>query len=111
MFERLKQGAVDVIRGNDPLNVEHVEEASRLLDQCVRDGQPYVVLDLEKVTLIDSAGLELLLDFKEAFEAVGGVLKLAAANPLCEEILSITGIDRDFEIFPEALSAVGSFAR
>ncbi|MBN2477599.1 MAG: STAS domain-containing protein [Pirellulales bacterium] len=111
MFERVTQGAVDVIQGDLPLNVDHVEELGELLHECLNHGQPYVVLDLEKVPLIDSAGLELLLDFKEESRQLGGALKLAAPSALCEEILAITGVGGQFEIFSETLSAVGSFVR
>ena len=91
--------------------MDHLDEVAKLLRECLSNGQPYIVLDLEKVPLIDSAGLELLLDAKEDFERLGGTLKLAASNPLCDEILSVTGVGRSFEIFPEATSAVGSFVR
>jgi len=111
MFKRVMQGAVHVIQGNDPLGADQVREVAGLLEQCLRDGQPHVVLDLENTPLIDSAGLELLLDFKEQYEQSGGALKLESPNPLCEEILSVTGVDESIETFPEALSAAGSFAR
>lgn len=111
MFERVTQGAVNVIKGDVPINADHVEELAGLLQQALKSGQPYVVLDMEKVPLIDSAGLELVLRFQEEFQQSGGALKLGAPNRLCEEILSITGIAESFELFPEALSAVGSFVR
>ncbi|MHC4407242.1 MAG: STAS domain-containing protein [Planctomycetota bacterium] len=111
MFERVTRGAVNVIRGDLPLNADNVDDAAALLRECLQHGQLYVVVDLESVPLIDSAGLELLLDFKEEFQQLGGALKLAAPNPLCDEILSISGIGGSFEIFHEALSAVGSFVR
>jgi anti-anti-sigma factor len=111
MFERITHGAVDLIRGDEPINAEHVPELGKLLQECAGRGQPFVVLDLEKVPLVDSAGLELLLDYREGFQQLGGALKLSAANPLCEEILSITGVGGGFEIFRESLSALGSFVR
>ena len=111
MFEREKQGVVDVIRGDVPLNVEHVEAVADLLEACLGKGQPYVVLDFEAIPLIDSAGLELLLDFKERFRQVGGDLRLVSPNSLCAEILSVTQVGEGFEIFSEPLSAVGSFVR
>jgi anti-anti-sigma factor len=111
MFERITQGAVDLIRGDDPINAEHVEELAKLFQESAGRGQPFVVLDLEKVPLVDSAGLELLLDCRESFQQLGGALKLSAANPLCEDIFSITGVGAGFEIFRESLSALGSFVR
>ena len=111
MFERVTQGAVDVIQGDAPLNAERAEEVALLLKRCLASGRPYVVLDLDKVPLIDSVGLELLLDFQERLQQLGGALKLAAVNPLCSDILEATGIRGSFEVFPEALFAVGSFVR
>jgi anti-anti-sigma factor len=111
MFQRVTQGAVDIIRGDSPLNADQAKEVAELLLECMGNGQPYVVFDLENVQLIDSAGLELLLDFSEQFQELGGALKLAAPNPLCREILSITGLSSSVEIFREPLAAAGSFAR
>jgi anti-anti-sigma factor len=111
MFDRLTEGAVDLIRGDDPINAEHVEQLAALFQESVGRGQPFVVLDLEKVPLLDSAGLELLLEYRENFQQLGGALKLSGANPLCEDILSITGVGANFEIFQNSLSALGSFSR
>jgi anti-anti-sigma factor len=111
MFERLTQGAVDLIRGDQPINAEHIEELATLLRESAAQGQPFVVVDMERIPLLDSAGLELLLDYRDRFQKVGGALKLSGPNPLCEDILSVTGVGPSFEIFRESLSAVGSFVR
>jgi len=111
MFERSKQGAVDVVRGDDPLNVDFVPRVLQLLQECGAHGQPRAVLDLAGVPLIDSAGLEMLLDVQEDFQRRGGALKLAVRSSLCREILSVTGVGGHFEIYPEAASAVGSFVQ
>ncbi len=111
MFERIQNGVVDVIRGDLPLNGERVVEVRGMLQNCLRNGQPYVIMDLENVPLVDSAGLELLLDFREEYAQIGGALKLAGPNALCREILTVTGLDESFEVFDEALSAIGSFVR
>ena len=111
MFERVRQGAVDLIQGDLALSADHLGGVAELLKECLKDGQPYAVMNLENVPLIDSAGLELLVDCKERFERLGGTLKLAAPSPLCKEILSVTGVGEGFEIFEEAPLAVGSFVR
>jgi len=111
MFERTKQGAVDVICGDEPLTGEYAEQVSDVFEECLAEGQPKVVLDLKQVRLMDSAGLELLLDVKENYEQRGGTLKLAAPNALCRDILSITGVARHFEIYGDMKSAVGSFLK
>jgi anti-sigma B factor antagonist len=91
------------------LNVEHVADLSEVLAPCLDQGQPRVVLDLQAVPLIDSAGLELLVDASESCHHRGGALKLAGPNGLCREIFAITGVGQYFEIFHDTGSAVRSF--
>lgn len=111
MFERRRQGAVDLIQGDDPLTTEHLDQIGRLCDESLAAGQPRAVFDLSRVPLVDSAGLEWLLNVQEQFVGRGGAIKLAGANHLCRDILNLTGIDRHFEVFNDSMTAVGSFAR
>ncbi|HET6881567.1 MAG TPA: STAS domain-containing protein [Pirellulales bacterium] len=111
MFERRRQGAVDLIQGDDPVTAEHLPAIGRLCEESLGGGQPRAVLDLSRVALFDSAGLEWLLNMQERFVQRGGAVKLAAPNQLCRDILLVTGIDRHFEIFNDTVAAVGSFAR
>ncbi len=111
MFKRNTQGTIDVVRGDDALVSERLDELSDLLEECLEQGQPRAVLDMQDALLIDSAGLELLLDAQTDFQRRGGVLKLAAVNPLCEEILSVSGVANQFEIHCDVKAAVGSFVQ
>src|SRR5690606_39076697 len=111
VFERTRQGAVDIVRGNEPLNWEHIDVMRSVLERCSASGQPRVVLDMHAVPLVDSAGLELLVQSQEKYQKRGGILKLAGVNALCHEILKISGVGRLFEIFPTSGAAVGSFVR
>jgi anti-anti-sigma factor len=111
MFSRIKHGSVDVVASKTALTRDTVDKLQAALDACRGQGQPRAVLDLHKTPLVDSAALEQLLDAQEAFEQEGGALKLAGANALCSEILSITGVAGRFEIFGDVKSAVGSFVQ
>ncbi len=66
---------------------------------------------MAKISLLDSAGLSLLLDVQEKAQKRGGALKLVSPNALCREILTVTGVGKEFEIFQDEVSAVGSFAQ
>lgn len=111
MFEIARQGAVDVIVGDSPLSRDFIDPLNELLAPCLRRGQPRAVINLQQIPLIDSAGLELLLDSQDGFERRGGELKLAAANPLCQEILTVTEVGSRFEMFADTTAAVGSFVQ
>lgn len=111
MFERVRQGTVEIIRGDVPLNAEGGDQLRKVMGQVRESGRRNIVLDVRKVPLINSAGLSLLLDLNDELRSQGGCLKLLAPNPLVAEILHVTGVEQYFETFPDEVSAVGSFTR
>lgn len=111
MFEHSRQGAVDLIKGDQPLAGSTLEEAASLLERCVSRPQPRVIFDLSSVPLVDSRGLELLVDSQRQSFARGGCVKLAAPTQLCRDILKATNVIALFDVFDDAISAAGSFAR
>lgn len=60
-------------------------------DDCFREGATQLVLDLTTVPQLNSAALEMLADIQDQALRLGGWLKLAHANTLVQDILSITG--------------------
>lgn len=111
MFELSKQGVVDVIGGDEPLCADTIEDLLPLLDRCANGGPPRLVLDLRQAPFIDSAGLNWILDARDRCADLGGLLHLAGPNPLCTEILEITGVAGQLEVYDNVLQAAGSFAR
>ena len=111
MFELSKQGVVDVISGDEPLCAETIEEVQALLDRCTNSGPPRLVLDLRQAPFMDSAGLNWILDARDRCVDLGGLVHLAGPNSLCSEILEITGVAGQLEVYDNVLQAAGSFAR
>lgn len=111
MFNVSLQGAVHVLSGNVPLNSENIALAREACIQCFGKGQPHLVLQLSAIPLIDSEGLELLLDLRDRCLKSGGAVHLSAPNILCRDILQATGLADEFAIFDDQNAAVGSFAQ
>lgn len=111
MFRVETQGAVDVVHVDGPLNVESVEHLHDTLSARLSDGLPMVVLDMAEVPIMDSAGLDALLDAQEQIVHQGGTLKLSGLAPLCQEVLRVTEVGKRFACFAETKSAVGSFVQ
>ena len=110
MFQVSRQGAVDIVSGKEPLNEEYVDALEQIIHPCLSGGQPRMVFNLQEVPLIDSRGLEVLLEAHELAMQRGGQFLLAAPNTLCQDILTATGLDTRMQIFDDLVSAVGSFA-
>ena len=78
-----------------PIDASYCDELKRTVLQRARRRRPMLVVDLHEVPLVDSAGLETLVDLRERLESKGGAMKLAAVNPLCRDILRVTGVGRE----------------
>jgi anti-sigma B factor antagonist len=110
VFDISRQGSVHIVAVETPLTGEVAEPAGKALARCLEQGPPRIVVDMQATPLLDSRGLEMLVDSAETSAARGGSLVLAAPNALCRDILSVTGLDADFAIFDDVITAVGSFA-
>lgn len=105
------QGAVQVVSAAAPLNADFAEPLVTAVQNASTAGLPMVVIDLSKSALVDSAGLEALLDSREAIRARGGTVKLAGLNLLVRDILTATGVGDLFQSYDTAKAAVGSYSR
>lgn len=99
-------GDVLVVHAPDQLNEDHRSNVHRF----VREQQHVkVVIDLDGVEAIDSAGLSLLLDIQDDMRAANGDVKLIAGN-VNRKILELTRLDQHLEVFDSVIEAVKSFA-
>ncbi len=111
MYPCKRSGAVDTISGSQPLTREHQSSFLNSVEACFGNGQPRIVFDLSNIPLMDSVGLEALLEARDRCQKLGGCIVLARPNPLCRDILRINGIDREINVYDDAIKAMGSFAR
>lgn len=106
-----RQGAVTVVQATERFNEDFVEHLDKALGTHVVHGTPMAVINMEATRLINSKGLEYLLDTGENFRQRGGALKIASPTSVSREVLSITELDRNLEIYESVNMAVRSFAK
>ena len=111
MFQTSKSGAVDVIEVDTTLNGETREQLSSALAQNASGGRPMAVIDLTEMQLIDSLGIEEILEQHESFVDRGGNLKLAGASAMCADVLRITGVLERIELYDDTKEAIASFLK
>ncbi len=76
--------------------------------QLVEDGARKVVIDLAKVTYIDSASIGCLMDIHRLLEEKAGVLKLSGLQPRVETMISMTGVHKIIGLHREEAEAVAA---
>jgi anti-anti-sigma factor len=76
------------------------------LIQQLRDSHRNVVVDLTRVTFFGAAGLTVLVTAREAAAAAGVRLSLVARTRVVLLPITITGLDREFDIRPDLAGAL-----
>lgn len=72
-------------------------------------GQSKVVMDMEQVRYINSAGLRILADVLTRSREAGGDLHLAGVNKKVQRVFKIIGFDRFFRFYDDVETAVSAF--
>ena len=104
-------GEVNIIDvgGRMTLGSHETDATSEKIRDLLHAGKKKIVLNLEKVTYIDSASLGVLVaHYKRAAEKEA-LLKLLKPNQKTLSILVMTKLNLVFEIFEDEAQAVASF--
>jgi anti-sigma B factor antagonist len=88
-----------IVEAADELDMATAPELRHSLLQGINDGYYRVVLDLTRVTFIDSSGFAVLVSALKRLRASGGDLRLAGSA------MRISGLDQIFAMYPDASAA------
>ena len=99
---------ISVLTVSGSLSVDHVDTFRRACHDRFAAGVSDVVIDMEYLTFIDSAWLELLLWLIEELTDRGGRLKIVRPDETVCTILRITRLEKRFDIHDSIESAAKS---
>ncbi len=99
-------GVATYLAPDFPLIDERLSSLREAAATVRESGASDLVVNLEHVSVLDSASLEFLIDLHTELRQAGGTLKLAAADELCQDILAATRVDKTIPVFDD-LEAVG----
>lgn len=108
--KELKPGVV-VLELQGPLQMG--VECKRLelaMDELLRENQTRVVIDLSRVSKVDSGGVGKIVNCLSRLKLAGGVLRLSGVTGMVGGVLKLTQVDRLLKIYPTALEASQSFS-
>jgi anti-sigma B factor antagonist len=83
-------------------------EVAQALHAMIAKKPKRVVVDLTKVTYLDSSGLAVLIDGMQKVQEYGGQFALAGVQESVQHILEIARLDQVFRIFPDTDSALAT---
>jgi anti-sigma B factor antagonist len=102
----LESSGWHIVEAADELDMATAPDLRHSLLQGINDGYHRVVLDLTKVTFIDSSGFAVLISALKRLRASGGDLRLAGAGRAPLSAMRISGLDQIFAMYPNATAAV-----
>ena len=105
-----KPAEVAVIRleGNIRMG-EKVDKLRSAVEDSLNQGNPRIVIDMSRVSALDSSGIGVLVRCLTLAKHKGGAIKLSAIPEKASQTMFTTGILKLFEQFPDEAAAVASF--
>jgi len=91
------------------LNANNSGEAETRLNQMIMGGNKKIVVNLDKLSYISSAGLRIFLISNKLITKKEGTLRLCNLNNTVKEVFEISGFHMIFEIFNTEEEALANF--
>jgi anti-sigma B factor antagonist len=95
-----QQGGVTIVHVAGEIDVYTAPLLREVLDKQIAEGRTDLVVDLEKVTFMDSTGLGVLVGRLKLVRGQNGSLRIVSAEERILKVFSITGLDKVFHIHP-----------
>ncbi|MDH7570515.1 MAG: STAS domain-containing protein [Armatimonadota bacterium] len=90
-----------------PVDISTCEGLREVLLKLIEGGNVHLVLDMERVPYVDSAGLGVLVAARRSVGPCGGSVRIAKPSTMVQRVLEITRLTDVFGIYPDVESALG----
>ena len=95
------EGEVDI---NSSPNIK------KSFDKLIAAKTPKIIVNLSKVTYVDSSGLATLVEVLKNMRSYGGKLRLTNMSSKVKSLFEITKLEKLFEIIADEAEAISTFA-
>ena len=84
-------------------------DAEKHLNGLLKEGVKKILVNLEKLDYISSAGLRVLLSTNKQLQKTGGMMRICNLNDVVQEIFDISGFSSIFNVFVTESEALNNF--
>lgn len=102
----MQLGHHTVITLKEPVNHQNCKELEVSVLGTIEKGHLSIILEFKGVGYLDSAALEMLLRLQEGVTERGSLLKLADLNEICRDIMIVTRLINQFNVYPTVQEAL-----
>lgn len=105
----IKPGVV-VLEMTGPIHMgPDCQRLGQEVEQLLGRSEKRLILDVSKVSTVDSTGLGQIVRCFSKLKTSGGSLRLAGVQGMLAGVLKMTGVDKVIAIYPTAFEAAGDF--
>jgi anti-anti-sigma factor len=101
-----RQHRSNVLRLEGDIDLHVSPAVTESLNAMIKEKPERIVIDLSRVTYIDSAGMKALILAMQEVEAYGGKFFLSGPQETIRSIFETSRLDRLFRIFPDVDAAL-----
>jgi anti-sigma B factor antagonist len=84
---------ITVVRPEGQIDIGNAGDFKARLQELLKRGETRVVIDLESVQYVDSAGLSALMAIVNVYRGAGAAIRLCTAQPAVLKIFALTRLD------------------
>jgi RNA polymerase sigma-B factor len=102
-------GKADVVLVEGTLDLATKQRLQAVLEARLAEGRADLVLDLDRVRLLDAGTVGMLVTIADKAEAAGGALRAIGARGLCLDVLQIVSVDKRLHAYDEPADILARF--
>ena len=104
-----KKGDITVLHLDGKVNVTSTPQLMSELQNLIKDGNKFILIDLEKVSFLSSSGIGTIAATFNDLKERGGALKLAGLSNELLHVFEITGLNKRINILSTVEEGLSSF--
>src|SRR4030042_135700 len=91
------------------IDVNTASDIKKVFEKLIAKKTPKIVINLAKVTYVDSSGLATLVEMLKNMRVYGGRMRLTSMSHKIKSLFEITKLEKLFEIIEDEAEAIGTF--
>ncbi len=91
------------------IDINSSPDLKKIFDRLISKKTPKTVINLSKVTYVDSSGLATLVEMLKNMRTYGGRMRLTNLSPKIKSLFEITKLEKLFEIMADEEEAISTF--
>ena len=104
----LKNGLM-VCHVDGEIDINSSPDIKKIFDKLISQKTPKIVVNLSRVTYVDSSGLATLVEVLKNMRSYGGRLRLVNLSSKIKSLFEITKLEKLFEIMADEEEAISTF--